>query len=132
MTDELFGISIAVDGYLNPFYTYGAALVSAFGWTVGTVLGVIVGNILPLRVANAMGVAMYGMFLAIVIPPAKKDKFLGLVVVISMAASFIFTKLPLLRDISSGFRIIILTVLIAGIAACIKPIRDDLEKGGAK
>ena len=90
------------------------------------------GNILPLRVANAMGVAMYGMFLAIVIPPAKKDKFLGLVVVISMAASFIFTKLPFLRDISSGFRIIILTVLIAGIAACIKPIRDDLEKGGAK
>ena len=79
-----------------------------------------------------MGVAMYGMFLAIVIPPAKKDKFLGLVVVISMAASFIFTKLPLLRDISSGFRIIILTVLIAGFAACIKPIRDDLEKGGAK
>lgn len=132
VTDELFGISIVVDGYLNPFYTYGAALVSAFGWTVGTVLGVIVGNILPLRVANAMGVAMYGMFLAIVIPPAKKDKFLGLVVVISMAASFIFTKLPLLRDISSGFRIIILTVLIAGIAACIKPIRDDLEKGGAK
>ena len=125
VTDELFGISSAVEGYLDPVYTYGAAIVSVAGWCLGTVLGVVVGDVLPVRLASAMNVALYGMFLAIIIPPARRSRFMAGLVVIAMVASFIFTKAPILSDISEGFRIIILTVVIAGIAAYIKPVTEE-------
>ena len=124
VTDELFGISSAVDGPLDPVYTYGAALVSVTGWCLGTVLGVIAGDILPARLASAMNVALYGMFLAIIIPPARKSRFMAVLIVVSMAASFIFANAPVLSGISEGFRIIILTVLIAGIAAFVRPVKE--------
>ena len=124
MTDEIFGLSISVDGFLRPAYTYGITLISVSGWCLGTVLGVVAGNILPELVTNALGVAMYGMFLAIIIPPAKENHFLGALVAVSMAASGLFSILPYLRAISSGFRVIILTILIAGIAAVIHPIEE--------
>ena len=94
ITDEIFGLSVSVNGYLHPFYTYGITFVSVSGWCAGTVLGVIVGNILPAAAADAMGVAMYGMFLAIIIPPAKKNHFVGGLVAVSMLGSFLFTVLP--------------------------------------
>lgn len=72
VTDELFGITIARPGYLNPYYTYGAILLAAPAWAIGTALGIIAGNALPLRVVSALSVALYGMFLAIIIPPARK------------------------------------------------------------
>ena len=124
VTDELFGISSAVEGHLDPLYTYGAAAVSVAGWCLGTVLGVIAGDILPLRLASAMNVALYGMFLAIIIPPARKSRFMAALVVISMAASFIFSKAPVLSGISEGFRIIILTILIASVAAYLRPVEE--------
>ena len=128
ITDEIFGLSSAVKGYLTPHYTYGITFVSVVGWTAGTVLGVTAGNVLPDWAVNALSVALYGMFIAIIIPPARKDKFIAVLVMISMAASFVFTKLPLLRDISSGFRIIILTLVIAGIAAIVHPIEDGEDE----
>lgn len=124
MTDEIFGLSISVDGFLRPVYTYGITVISVSGWCLGTVLGVVAGNILPALVTNALGVAMYGMFLAIIIPPAKENHFLGALVAVSMAASGLFSILPYLKAISSGFRVIILTILIAGIAAVIHPIEE--------
>lgn len=124
MTDEIFGLSISVDGFLRPVYTYGITMISVSGWCLGTVLGVVAGNILPALVTNALGVAMYGMFLAIIIPPAKENHFLGALVAVSMAASGLFSILPYLKAISSGFRVIILTILIAGIAAVIHPIEE--------
>lgn len=129
MTDEIFGLSISVDGFLRPVYTYGITVISVSGWCLGTVLGIVAGNILPALVTNALGVAMYGMFLAIIIPPAKENHFLGALVAVSMAASGLFSILPYLRAISSGFRVIILTILIAGIAAVIHPIENpDIKK----
>ena len=125
VTDEIFGLSATVDGWLDPFYTYGITLISVAGWCAGTVLGVVMGNILPLWASNALGVAMYGMFLAIIIPPAKKDRFIGWIVFLSMAASWLFSVLPVLREISTGFRVIILTILIAGIAAAVRPIEEE-------
>ena len=122
ITDEIFGLSAAVDGWLEPFYTYAITLVYVFGWTTGTVLGVLVGNILPAWAVNALSVALYGMFLAIIIPPAKKDPFIAGLVAVSMLASGLFSVLPLLREISSGFRVIILTLAIAGAAAFIHPV----------
>lgn len=130
MTDEIFGLSISVDGFLRPVYTYGITVISVSGWCLGTVLGVVAGNILPALVTNALGVAMYGMFLAIIIPPAKKNHFLGALVAVSMAASGLFSILPYLRAISSGFRVIILTILIAGIAAVIHPMEESGDNPG--
>lgn len=130
MTDEIFGLSISVDGFLRPVYTYGITVISVSGWCLGTVLGVIAGNILPALVTNALGVAMYGMFLAIIIPPAKENHFLGALVAVSMAASGLFSILPYLRSISSGFRVIILTILIAGIAAVIHPMEESGDNPG--
>ena len=72
VTDELFGITIARPGYLNPFYTYGAIALAAPAWASGTALGIIAGNLLPLRAVSALSVALYGMFLAIIIPPARR------------------------------------------------------------
>ena len=130
MTDEIFGLSISVDGFLRPVYTYGITVISVSGWCLGTVLGVVAGNILPALVTNALGVAMYGMFLAIIIPPAKENHFLGALVAVSMAASGLFSILPYLKAISSGFRVIILTILIAGIAAVIHPIEEPGDNPG--
>jgi len=121
VTDELFGIAIARDGYLNPYYSYGAYVTSTLPWAVGTSLGIIAGNMLPLRLVSAFSVALYGMFLAIIIPPAKKDKVVGSLVIISFVASFAATYLPIIRDMTDGTRTIILTVLISGIAAIAFP-----------
>ncbi len=135
ITDELFGISAAEEGFLNPFFTYGAAGISALGWTAGTVLGVLIGNVLPHNIVDALSVALYGMFLAVIIPASKKDRFIAVIVLCSMGASFLFSAAPVLKQISSGFRVIILTLLIAGIAAVVHPVdpmAPEAEKEGAK
>ena len=125
VTDELFGITIARPGYLNPFYTYGTASIAIPGWALGTCLGVILGTALPDRITRALSVALYGMFLAVIIPPARKDRIIAGLVVISMLASYLFTMIPALSGISSGMRVIILTVLISGAAAFLFPIKED-------
>jgi len=121
ITDELFGIAIARPGYLNPYYSYGAFITSAFPWALGTSLGIIAGNMLPARLVSAFSVALYGMFLAVIIPPAKKDKIIAGLVVISFAASYACTYLPFLKDMTDGTRTIILTVVISAIAAIAFP-----------
>ncbi|MBQ9120518.1 MAG: AzlC family ABC transporter permease [Lachnospiraceae bacterium] len=124
ITDEIFGISSTVPGELNPWYTYGAACVASPGWVLGTFLGAVVGNILPANVASAMNVALYGMFLAIIIPPARKNKVIAVIVLVSMLASSIFTLLADIIPLSSGMRILVLTVVIAGIAAYVHPVEE--------
>lgn len=125
VTDEIFGISVSLKDKLHPFYSYGAISVAVPGWVMGTFLGIVSGNILPERVISALSVALYGMFIAIIIPPSRENKVLAGIVAISMAASLIFSIAPVLCQISSGFRIIILTILIAGIAAALFPVTDD-------
>ena len=125
VTDEIFGISMTVPGKLNPFYQYGAASVAAPGWVLGTFLGTMVGMILPAPVMSAMSVAIYGMFLAVVIPPARKNKIIAAVVVISMSVSLLFQSIPGLKNISSGFQIILLTVLISAAAAILFPVQEE-------
>lgn len=129
VTDEIFGISMAVKGKLHPCYTYGAMSVASPGWVLGTFLGAIFGMILPGRVLSALNVALYGMFLAIVIPPAKNSRVIAGVVLASMVASTLFTCLPVIRQISSGFQIIILTIVVAGIWAVFFPIKEEEEIG---
>ena len=125
ITDEIFGVCASVEGKLCPWYAYGTAIISAIGWTAGTVMGVLMGSVLPERIVSALSVALYGMFLAVIIPASRKDRFIGLLVIVSMLASLLMSVLPVLRDISSGFRVIILTVLLAGGAAFIRPAGGD-------
>ena len=127
ITDEIFGITIARPGLVKPLYTYGADVVAAPLWAIGTALGIIVGNVLPVRLVSALSVALYGMFIAIIIPPARDNKVILGVVAVSFAMSWLFGVIPGISGISSGTRIIILTVLISSLAAAIFPVEDDLE-----
>lgn len=127
ITDEIFGISMAFPGKLNYAYTYGAIITVIPGWALGTYLGVLLGNILPVNIVRALSVGLYGMFLSFIVPSAKKSRVLAAVVLISMAVSFAFTKLPLVSSLSAGTRTILLTVLIAGAAAVLFPVKDDEE-----
>lgn len=125
VTDEIFGVSIGFPGALNPYYTLGLICIAVPGWSFGTFLGVVSGNILPPSVITALSVALYGMFLSIIIPAAKTNKIIGGIVVVSMLASFLFSRLPVLQNISAGMKIIILTVVIAGIAAILFPVKNE-------
>lgn len=125
VTDEIFGVSVCREGPLSPYYSYGLICVAVQGWTLGTFLGALSGELLPARLLSALGVALYGMFLAVVIPPARGSRVLAGVVLVSMAASLLFSMIPVLNAISSGFRIIILTVVIAGVAAACFPVKEE-------
>mgnify|MGYP001081124486 CR=1 FL=1 len=121
VTDEIFGITIARPGILDPFYNYGAILVAAPAWATGTALGIIAGNLLPLRIVSALSVALYGMFIAIIIPPGRKNKVIAALVFISFTASYGASVLPFLSSLTDGTRTILLTVLISAAAALLFP-----------
>ena len=125
ITDELFGIAIARPGYLEPFYTYGAMLTAIPCWATGTACGIIAGNIMPARVVSALSVSLFGMFLAIIIPPAKKDKVVAALIILAFAASYASSCLPLISSISEGTRTIILTVILSAGAAYFFPIHTE-------
>jgi len=101
ITDEIFGLSVSVSGKLNPYYTYGMMTLAIPGWAFGTCLGVITGNTLSPRILSAFSVALYGMFLAVIVPPARKNKILAGIVIISMFMSGLFSKLPIIKNMSS-------------------------------
>ena len=124
VTDEVFGVSISAPGYLNPYYTYGAISLACPGWAIGTCLGVIVGNILPASLVSALSVGLYGMFIAIFVPPSKTSKVIAGLVLVSMALSFAFNRIPVFDGVSSGVKTIILTVAISAAAALLFPIRE--------
>ena len=125
VTDELFGIAIARPGKLNPYYSYGAIAIAAPCWAVGTARGIIAGNLLPLRIVSALSVALFGMFLAIIIPPSRANKVVGVFVLLSFASSYASTLLPYLSTLSDGTRTIILTVALSAIAALLFPIKQE-------
>ena len=127
ITDEIFGINISQKGYLNPYYTYGAMLTSIPFWASGTALGIMMGSLLPLRVVSALSVSLYGMFIAIIIPPCKKDKVIACLVPISFALSALFAYTPLFPSLSEGNRTIILTVVISAAAALLFPIKEEVR-----
>lgn len=127
ITDELFGIAIARKGTLNPFYSYGAIAVAVPTWSIGTALGVIAGNIMPVSLASAFSVALYGMFIAIIIAPARKDKAVALVVVASFLLSSVGAYLPAFADIAEGTKTIVVTVVVATAASLLFPHKDEEE-----
>ena len=127
-TDEVFGVSSSKPHKISPYYSYGLISVSWLGWTLGTLLGAISGSLLPASILSALGVALYGMFIAIIIPPARTNKVIAGIIIISMVLSTVFSVTPYLKAIPSGFKIIILTVVIALAAAFLFPIKDKEDE----
>jgi len=126
VTDELFAITAARKGYINPYYTYGAALVAAPAWALGTGVGIVMGNILPSKVVSALSVALFGMFLALTVPAAKNNKVIFSVIIVSYIASFVFPMIPAFSGISDGMKAIILTIIIASVYSVLFP-REEGE-----
>lgn len=128
VTDELFAISINRPGYVNPFYCYGAFIVAVIGWCAGTATGIVAGGILPGRLVSALSVALYGMFLACIMPEARRHRIVAVLIIISFVLSYIANEAAVFASISSGTKTIILTVLIAAVAAIVFPhpeVEDD-------
>lgn len=125
ITDEIFGISIARPGKLEPAYNYGAMVASAPFWAIGTSLGIIMGSTLPSAIVSALSVSLYGMFLAIIIPPGRTNRIILVLVLISFAASYLSSVLPIIAMVPSGVRIILLTVILSAAAALFYPIKGE-------
>ena len=127
ITDEVFGISVNHKGYCPPAYTYAAALVSTFCWASGCAAGIIAGGLLPSAIVSALSVALYGMFLAIIMPPSHSDRNVLYAVMASFILSGVCAVAPVVSDWSTGTRTILLTVAISSLAAWLKPIKDDAD-----
>ena len=125
ITDEFFGIAIAREGEVKPAYYYGAVAVAAPCWALGTALGIRLGLLLSARVVSALSVALYGMFLAIIIPPAKKELSVACCVLAGFLCSWAFGAIPALAALSTGTRTILLTFGISAIVALLFPIREE-------
>ena len=130
ITDEVFGISVAAVP-LNPMYSFGAMAIAIPAWSLGSACGVMLGNVLPERVVSALGVGLYGMFIAIIIPPAKKDRVVAALILIAFAFSFMLDRLPIFDFLSSGMRTILLTVVISLGAALLFPVKEKEDSDEA-
>ena len=128
VTDEMFGASISRPEKVTPAYYFGMMAVAMPCWSLGTALGVAVGSILPAMVVSALSVSLYGMFLACIIPEAKRNLIVMGVIAVSFIMSFSAGVIPLIKEIPEGTRIIILTVVISAAAALIFPIKDESEE----
>ena len=120
-TDEIFAVASSQPGKVSHWYLYGLMTAPYLGWSVGTILGAVAGTLLPVFLRNALGIAIFGMFLAIIVPPAKENRVVLGCVLSAFAASAAFAFLPVLRELSSGNRTIILTVVISALAAVLFP-----------
>lgn len=127
VTDEIFAVAASQKEYVGKKYMYGLMLTPYLGWTGGTLLGALAGNILPAMVLSAFGVAIYGMFIAIVVPEAKKSRATALCVLSAIAMSCLFKYTPVLNKVPSGFVIIICAVVVSAVFAVLAPIKQQTE-----
>ena len=125
MTDELFGIAIAQPGYLNVWYFIGAMCAAIPGWSFGTLLGVLCGNLMPQWAASGFSVMLFGMFLAIISPEGRKNRVVLGFIGVSFLLSYAAAKLPLVCQLSDGMRILLLTVAISAAAAILFPHKEE-------
>lgn len=125
ITDELFGISVARQGLINPNYMYGGMLISIPLWAFGSAIGCYSGSVMPARIVSALSVALFGMFLAIIIPPVRENRLIGCIIAVCFVSSYAFSKLAVFSSISDGTKTIILTIVISALAALLFPIKDE-------
>lgn len=130
ITDEIFAIAVSKPNNISKNYFYGLALLPYIGWALGTLFGATAGNLLPQRVVLALGIALYAMFIAIIVPPSTKNLGVLFAVLLSASISCLFYYLPILKKVSSGFAIIISAVLSASVIAYFFPVKKE-EKNNA-
>ena len=129
-TDEIFAVAMNHQKSLTLTYMLGLQSIPILGWTAGTFLGAVVSNLMPERVSVALNVMLYGMFIAIVVPAAKKSRPVLIVSSIAIWLSGLFYFVPFLKEVSAGISIIICTVAAAGIGAVLFPVKEDEEGSG--
>ena len=127
LTDEVFGLSTSVSGRLYPAYMYGVMSTALPGWILGTFFGVVSSGMMPPVIMSAMGIAIYGMFIAIIFPPVKSDRRLAVIIATSMACSMLCDNIALPEQITPGIKLIALTLVIAGAAALLFPLKTKEE-----
>ena len=127
-TDEIFALGMARKEKLTAAYFIGAGTVAAIGWTAGTALGAVASSLLPESVQLAMGVLLYGMFIAIVVPQARQEKPILVSVAAALVLSCLFTWVPGLNSVSSGLAIVICTVLAAAFCAVLFPVKEEVAQ----
>lgn len=123
-TDEIFAVAMAHQKSLTFPYMVGLQSLPIVGWVGGTVLGAVAADLMPASLSTAMGVALYGMFIAIVIPAAKKARPVLIVSALAVIFSCILYYVPIFNNVSDGISIIISTVLAAGIGSVLFPVSD--------
>lgn len=128
ITDEVFAVSMQRRKDLSFPYMAGLILTPVLGWSGGTLIGAVATSLLPTSVTDAMGIALYGMFIAIVVPPAREQKNVLFAVILAIAASYAFTYLPVLKSVSSGWSVIIITVAVSAVAAFLFPVKEEEDK----
>ena len=126
-TDEVFALGMSRGKNLTAAFFLGAGVISAVGWTSGTAMGAIAGSLLPESIRMALGVMLYGMFIAIVVPQAKEEKPILASVILALVFSCLFAWLPLLKQVSAGLAIVICTVAAASVCALLFPVKDEEE-----
>ena len=124
-TDEIFALAMAEKGALSTAFMLGLGTLPFIGWTCGTLSGALAGSVLPLMVRTALGIMLYGMFIAIVVPPAKEEKAVLAVCMIALILSCLFRWVPGLNTVSAGISIVLCTVTAAAICAWLFPIPDE-------
>lgn len=128
ITDENFAVAAAEKGTLSRTFMYGLITLPPIGWTLGTALGAYAGQILPASVCSALGIAIYSMFIAIIIPDTKTEKGVLLAVILSSALSCAFYFLPFLSQVPQGFAIIICAVAVSAALAYFFPKNFEKEE----
>ncbi len=127
-TDEIFALGMSRPGKLSTGFFIGAGTVAAIGWISGTALGAFAGSVLPLTVRAALGVMLYGMFIAIVVPQARQEKPMLLSMVLALVFSCLFAWVPGLNRVSAGLAIVICTVAAAAICALVLPVEQEVAE----
>jgi predicted branched-subunit amino acid permease len=127
VTDEIFGVSMQHKGQIPFTYFLGLMTLPFWGWASGTLIGAVAVSLLPDMVRSALGIAIYGMFLAVIIPPARTERALAWVIAIAAGISCLFYYLPVLNQLSSGWVIIICAIAASSFAAVKWPVKDEEE-----
>lgn len=126
ITDEVFAVSMQRKSSLSSIYMAGLIITPVIGWTAGTTVGAIASQFMPRILTSSMGIALYGMFIAIIIPPARENKNIACAIALSVILSIIFEYVPLLSKISDGWAIIIITVFVSALAATFFPVKSKI------
>ena len=128
VTDEIFAVAMQQKGLINARYLTGLILTPYFGWALGTFLGAAATGVLPLAVRTALGIAIYGMFIAIIVPPSTKSRPILLTVIVAAVLSCLFHYVPVFGGLSSGWIIIICAVAASALAALKFPVTEEEER----